>query len=135
MSQKICSLFLAVVMLFTFSSASVFASDVMLFADYGSAATSYLSLNGTTATCKSTFPTEPTVKSITITQTLEKSTLWWWDEINTWERTFNQSSATYTNSRSSLSSGTYRVKSVFTVTATNGASETITVYSAEKKVS
>lgn len=134
MSQKICSLFLSVVMLFTFSSASVFASDVMLFADYGSEARSYLSLNDTTATCKSTFPTEPTVKSITITQTLEKSTLWWWDEINTWERTFNQSSATYTNSRSSLSSGTYRVKSVFTVTATNGSAETITVYSVEKTI-
>lgn len=134
MSKKIYSLLLVVVMLFTFSSASVFASDVTLFADYGTSAKSYLSISGTTATCKSTFTTDPTVKSIVVTQTLEKSTLWWWDEINTWEKSFNQSYATYTNSQSSLSSGTYRVKSVFTVTATNGDTEAITVYSAEKKI-
>lgn len=121
-------------MIFSFSSASVFASDVTLFADYGSSAKSNLSISGTTATCKSTFSVGSTVKSITITQTLEKSTLWWWDEINTWEQSFNQSYVNCTNSQTSLSSGTYRVKSVFTVTATNGDTEAITVYSAEKKI-
>lgn len=47
MSKKIYSLLLVVVMLFTFSSASVFASDVTLFADYGTSAKSYLSISGT----------------------------------------------------------------------------------------
>ena len=34
-----------------------------------------------------------------------------------------------------IASGTYRVKSVFTVTTTSGQTETVTVYSAEKTIS
>lgn len=38
------------------------------------------------------------------------------------------------NTKSGLDSGTYRLRTDFTVTSTSGSTETITVYSAEKTV-
>ena len=46
----------------------------------------------------------------------------------------NAVSVTFTNTKSGLTSGTYSVKSVFTVTLSNGTSETVTVYSNEVEI-
>ena len=67
-------------------------------------------------------------------QTLEKKwSLWIWNEVDgaSWNGTISSSSGKVSNSISGLSSGTYRLKSVFTVKTSNGKTETITVYSEE----
>ncbi len=77
------------------------------------------------------------VISITAEQTLEKYWgLWIWNEVDgaKWTSTVNSNmiSVTNTKAKSGLSSGTYRLKSVFTLTDKDGSTETITVYSSEQ---
>ena len=60
--------------------------------------------------------------------------LWFWNtEGGPWTRTVSSGVAQFDNYKV-VSSGTYRVKSVFTVTTKDGKSETITMYSNEVKV-
>lgn len=103
-----------------------------------SSAASLLTITSTTAKCESTVTGRTNTKSITISQTLEMH--WfatWFLTVSdaTWETTSTSKSVTFQNTKSGLASGTYRVKSVFTVTTTSGQTETVTVYSAEKTVS
>lgn len=77
-------------------------------------------------------------QSVTAIQTLEKH--WTFgifnpvDNNSSWTKTVNSISLSMTNSKSGLSSGTYRVKTEFTVTSTNGQTETVSVYSDEKTI-
>lgn len=98
-------------------------------------ATSRLSISGQTAYCTSETDGENVV-SIAVEQTLEKYSgwLWIWNDIANWTKTINQSTISVSHTQSGLSSGTYRLKSVFTLTDSNGESETITIYSNEKTV-
>lgn len=77
--------------------------------------------------------------SITVEQTLEKYSGWFWiwnDVDNaSWSATETGKSITFVNSISGLDSGTYRLRSVFMLTANNGKTEIITVYSEEKRIS
>lgn len=95
-----------------------------------------LTIQNGTAYCTST--AEGTVAvSITVTQTLQKHWgLWIWNDVKdaSWSKHINGSSVCLSNSKSGLDSGTYRVKSVFTLTDKNGKVETITVYSDEQKI-
>lgn len=78
------------------------------------------------------------VVSIAVTQTLQKYRgLWVWKNVDgaEWTETENCNSIYLSNSKSNLDSGTYRVKSVFKLTDNNGKTETVTIYSSEKKVS
>lgn len=99
---------------------------------------SELYLVGTQAQCVSQASGDNAVK-ITVEQTLQKYSGWFWiwDNVDgaSWTKTENRSSISLTNTKSGLTSGTYRVKSVFTLTDKNGKTETITVYSGEKTVS
>ncbi|MBD5130047.1 MAG: hypothetical protein HDT43_08995 [Ruminococcaceae bacterium] len=98
---------------------------------------SSLSIVGNTANCSSSVSGANNTISITITQTLQKHWgLWVWNDVENagWTITENRHSAQMSNAISGLAGGTYRVKSVFTLTDANGKSETITVYSSEKKV-
>lgn len=100
--------------------------------------TSYLSITNGQATCKSSYSeSNVNTASVKITQSLEKhSFLWFWDTVGgEWTTNSKKSSVSFTNYKSGLASGTYRVKSVFTVTTTSGQTETVTVYSAEKTIS
>lgn len=100
--------------------------------------TSYLSITNGQATCKSSYSeSNGNTASVKITQSLEKhSFLWFWDTVGgEWTTNSKKSSVSFTNYESGLASGTYRVKSVFTVTTTSGQTETVTVYSAEKTIS
>lgn len=104
--------------------------------EYADIASSRLSISGQTAYCTS--ETEGDAVSITVEQTLEKYSGWFWiwnnvDGAN-WTKTVNLNSISMSNTKSGLSSGTYRLKSVFTLTSSSGKTETITVYSEEKKV-
>lgn len=99
-------------------------------------ATSNLSISGQTAYCTSSANGINAV-SITVEQTLQKQGfLWLWYKVDgaNWTQTFNKNGISVSNTKSGLSSGKYRLKSVFTFTDKNGKSETITVYSAEKSI-
>lgn len=75
--------------------------------------------------------------SITVTQTLQKHWgLWIWNNVEgaEWTKTQRNNSICLSTSIGNLGNGTYRVKSVFTLTDKSGKSETITVYSNEQKI-
>lgn len=97
---------------------------------------SQLSISGATASCLSKV-SGPSVKSITAEQTLEKFWgLWVWNEVvgANWSKSVNYNNITMSNKKYDLDSGTYRLKTVFTLTSTSGSTETITVYSQEKTI-
>lgn len=105
--------------------------------EYADSVSSRLYISEQTATCRSDAD-GCNVVSITVEQTLEKHSGWFWiwnsvDGAN-WTKTVNLNSISMSNTKSGLSSGTYRLKSVFTLTSSSGKTETITVYSEEKKV-
>lgn len=90
---------------------------------------SELSISNKTATCKSVVIGLPSLTTeIKITQTLEMKSGSVWLAAKTWEHTYYSWYATFVNSKSSLSSGTYRVRTMAKVySGTNY--EVINVYS------
>ena len=97
---------------------------------------SYLNLNGSSASCSSNVRKSSAVK-ITAEQYLQKQGfLWIWSTYDgaEWTKTVNANTISMSNSKSGLTSGKYRLKTVFTLTDKNGKTETITVYSDEKSV-
>ncbi len=114
-----------------------FAGSVSPLYEIAASAYSELNIVGTTAECKSRADGDNTVK-ITVVQTLEKYSgwFWFWNEVDgaSWTKTVNSGYISFVNSKTGLSGGKYRVKSVFTLTDKNGKTETITVYSSEKSI-
>jgi hypothetical protein len=97
-------------------------------------ASNSLTISGTTATCSSIVIGNSTVISVSATQTLEKQGfLWSWSDVSgaTWSKTVSGKKLTLEKDKSGLSNGTYRVRTVFTLTSNNGSTETITTYSNE----
>lgn len=97
--------------------------------------TLYISSN--TAECKSTCEGKNDVVQISVEQTLQQlGGLWQWNDVDnaSWSTTKSGSSVSVVNTKSGLPDGTYRLESVFTLTTSSGKTETITIYSAEKKV-
>ncbi len=97
---------------------------------------SKLNIVGTSAECRSQADGVDAVR-ITVEQTLQKHWgLWIWNDVDgaEWSKRVDYGSIYLFNSKSGLDNGTYRVKSVFTLTDKNGKSETITIYSDEQKV-
>ncbi len=97
---------------------------------------SNLLLFGTEAICSSN-TSGTNAKIISAEQILEQNQgLTTWSTVSdaTWVSTVNSNSISVQNTKSGLSSGTYRLKTVFTLTNTNGKTETVTVYSDEKTV-
>lgn len=131
--KKIVSVIMAVLMCMV-CSVSAFAEARSV----GSATrTSTLTISSATATCYSMYrDASGSTSKVVITQSLQKEGVFWtWSTCaGEWTKTTNGSSASLSNKVYNLESGTYRVKTVFTVTDVNGKTETITVYSAEKKV-
>ncbi len=134
--KKLISLLLVMVLCYTlcisaYAEASVYAIGT-------ASRSSMLSISSTTATCKSTYTdTSNETAKVVITQSLEKHSGWFWiwDTVGgEWTKTTNGSSAAFTNKVYNLTSGTYRVKTVFEVTAASGETETITIYSEEKTI-
>lgn len=96
---------------------------------YTSEIRSSLSISSKTATCKSTvygFSSKTT--KVEITQTLYQKIGDYWYYVTSWNKTANTWYAIYTTTKSSLSSGTYRLKTEAKVYS-GSAYETITVYS------
>lgn len=134
--KKVISVILILVFCVTFPLAAY--AQVDTYAIDSSERTSQLYISGTTATCVSTYSSSSGETSkVTIVQSLEKhSFLWIWNTYDgEWSKTTNGGSTALTNKVFDLPSGTYRVKSVFTLTDSSGKTETITIYSAEKTIS
>lgn len=134
MSRKITAMILAVFLVLSMfvvpASAAEFKNDTVSPAyEIGQRPTSELSISGATASCDSRINGINCVK-ITAEQTLEKYWgLWIWTSVDgtSWTKTVNSSTLTMSNTKSGLASGTYRLKTVFTLTDSSGKSETITV--------
>lgn len=109
--------------------------DISLAYEFASSLSSSLEISSKTAYCTSCAVGNGVV-SITATQTLQKHTLLWWGAVDgaEWTETVSDNSLYVSNSIGGLDKGTYRLKSVFTLTDQNGKSETITKYSNEQKV-
>lgn len=131
--KKVVSVILAfsVMLMLCFTASAVSTYDLESSSKYSS-----LSISAGEATLVSRFSGTSDVTHVEITQTLEKhSFLWFWDTIGgAWIKRSDDRSVLLTTYRSGLASGTYRVKSIFTVTTSNGKTETVTVYSAEKTI-
>ena len=139
MIKKVTSLLCAVVLSTSFAvgnvvSAAVIPSDAPAYS-YTSECSSTLSISGTTATCDSSVTGyyNETIK-IVIKQTLQKkNSSSDWDDVCSWNNTIYNYRGSVTNTKNSLSNGTYRLKTVATVYA-GTANETITKYSKEKTI-
>ena len=139
MVKKFASLLCAIVFSTSFvvgnvASAAVILPDSPAYS-YTSDCSSELSISGTTATCKSSVTGyyNKTTK-IVVNQTLQKkNSSGDWEYVYSWYDTIYNYYGSLTNTRSSLSSGTYRLKTLATVYA-GTANETITKYSNEKTI-
>lgn len=97
---------------------------------------STLSISQTTANCFSTAYSNNVIK-ITAVQTLEKYWgLWIWTTVDgsLQTKTVNNNMITLSNTVHGLSSGKYRVKTIFTFTDNKGQEEKVTVYSNQKTI-
>ena len=89
-----------------------------------------LSISNGTASCSATLTgINGTTTKVVIKMTLQKKTLLWWSEVETWSSTHNTYYGSLTKS-TSVKSGTYRVKAVYTVYSGSN-SESITDYSSQ----
>lgn len=139
--RKVISLLMSLLMCFSLSvpasAQTVPTGIVQPYYEIAKKATSELYISGTTAICESSAKGESDVVKIVAVQTLEKQGfLWIWSTYDntTWTETVYSNSLLLSNTKTGLSSGKYRLKTVFTLTDSQGKTETITVYSDEKKV-
>lgn len=136
MFKRILALVVAIVLLFTLSVVS-FAEPISEGTaiqpryNYTDKFNETLTIASGTATCKATLAgISGTTTKVVIKMTLQKKTLLWWSEVETWSTTSNTYYGTLTKT-AAVKSGTYRVKAVYTVYSGSN-SESITDYSAQK---
>lgn len=79
---------------------------------YTSDIRSTISISSKTATCKSVITASSSVSKIVITQKLQKKSGAEWTTVTKWSETVSSSAVIYKNSKGSLSSGTYRTRTV-----------------------
>ncbi len=139
--KKVISMLMCLLLCFLFpitsSAETVSHNGFQPYYEKASEAKSELIINGTTATCKSTLRGGPDVTKIVAVQTLEKQGfLWSWDTYDDteWTKTVYSNTLTMSNTKTGLSGGKYRLKTVFTLTDKQNKTETITVYSDEVSV-
>lgn len=143
--KKILSIVLTVSCFCTSLPFSAFADTTDTNGDYGIAPIyeyafnpgCILDISNNIAYCVST--TEGDAVEIKIEQQLQKYSGWFWiwNDVPDakWVKVVYDMSISMANTKSGIDSGTYRLRSVFTLTNSNGKSETFTVYSKEVKVS
>lgn len=135
MFKKITAMFLTALISVLVLCTVVSASELSLYTTYLYNCSSTLTISGTTATCtsKATGYYGETTK-IVIDQILQKKdSSGNWSKVDSWSETDTGYKGSATNYAYSLSKGTYRLKSVFTVYAGND-SEEVTKYSYEEEV-
>lgn len=133
MLKKLLSLVCGVATSFFVGTVNISAEGISPRWSYVDACRSELTISGSTATCKSKAEgIYGTTTKIDINQTLQiKGFASTWIIVGFWSESYTGYQRTFTNTKNDLSSGTYRVKSDFTVYSGNN-SEEITVYSSEE---
>ena len=143
--KKAFSLILVAIISISYLCTNVFAYDTqiegdVIVEDINSSIKSsklYIQSNNT-AQCTSMFEDyDSNIYSVKAVQTLEKHwALGIFFAVNnaSWEKTVYTDNLSMTNYKYSLDSGTYRLKTVFTVVLNNNQTETITVFSREVSV-
>lgn len=109
---------------------TVVQEEIGLYYKIANVIVSVLDITNGTATCIS--EADSHAVTITVTHTLQKYWgLWIWNDVDdaTWTETVNDGVVRLASTKSGISSGKYRLKSVFTLTDENGKTETITSYS------
>lgn len=117
------------------SSAAV--DEIALFYENARRVENSVSISARTAECTSIWTGMSNVKKVSIKHNLQKHKgLWIWNDVDgaSWSETENGSSLCLISSISGLSSGTYRLKSVFVLTNADGKMETIEINSSEKTI-
>ncbi len=130
--RKIVSIIMVMIMVLTPMKAS--AAEYSTYDLSSCNKTSALTISNSTATCRSVFLGSADVSKVKVEQHLQKKSLLIWSNVSSFSTTITGKNASFTNTKSSLSSGSYRLKSVFTVTMSDGQTETVTVYSDTKTV-
>lgn len=133
--KKLVSIAIVLVMAFAFCTTAF--ADVSTYSTGTAKCRCILKISGSTATCESMYYADgDDVTNVVMTQSLEKQGFFWtWSKVaGEWTKTSDGSSMALTNTVSGLDKGTYRVKTVFTVTDKNGKEETIPLYSTTEKV-
>lgn len=110
-----------------------FAGSISPFYAIPQTVRSTLSISNNTATCLSK-ASGSEIAHVTVVQTLEyrQGSEWYPVDGASWGKSANSTSISFSNSKSNLSSGTYRVKSEFTFVDLDGDTETVIEYSSEK---
>lgn len=134
MFKRLLAMLSVVVMAFTLVSTTASADVVMLCTDYSGRCRSSLSISGSTATCKSILNGySGTTTKVVITQILQKKNSSVWSQVKTWSTTVTSYNAAVTKTASSISTGTYRLETIFkiyegsTYDSVNIYSSTITI--------
>ena len=138
--KKVVAVLLVVVLAFSCVGATAFADDVVTFAyeEYG--ASSFLSVNGYDIKMRSTCTVFEDIKELKIETTLEKFWgLFIWNNYSGpvskyFFNTGKEKICAFDNAVLGAETGTYRMKSVFSLTKTNGEKTSFTIYSNEVKV-
>lgn len=98
---------------------------------YANTVATTLGTSGGKALCAANLTGLSSVTKVKTTMTLQKKTLFWWNEVETWTKTVDGRVSNFEKTVS-VESGTYRVKAVYVVYS-GSASEEITAYSPDKK--
>lgn len=130
MSKRIITVILCLSMLFSFCCIAN-AADVQPRYSYCRSMSVNLSFSDGSAICRSRCDGYKDLTDfISVEMTLQKKVLWWWDDVTSWSATYSSATASMSETHN-VGSGTYRVKTEFTITANDGDTETITGYSEE----
>ena len=131
--RKIVLLSISVIMAVMLCGINAFAIEPIY--TYVSLATSTLNIVSDTAYCKASVVGSSSVKSTSGTMYLEKKGIFSWKTVNTesWTDSSSYNTLHMENSLSGLSSGKYRVRTVFTVYSGN-SSETVEAISIEESI-
>ena len=137
MFSTVIAIIISTICLLCWSSSAAYIPPDTPQYSYTKYCSSELTISGTTATCTSnaTGYVNETTKII-FNQTLQKqNSSGSWSDVTSasWTKTVYYYKGSATNTKSSLASGTYRLKTVFTVYA-GSSYETITKYSSEKVI-
>ena len=132
--KRLVSMAFVFIMVLVFSTTAF--AEISTYSKGSDLGSNNLTISGSSAICKSIYKdNDSSIVKVVITQSLEKQGfLWIWSKAaGEWSKTSNGSSVTLTNTVSGLAKGTYRVKTVFTVTDKYGETETVTIYSPTQK--
>ena len=133
--KKMVSIIMVVVMILTpITTVNASAAEYSTYDLSAYNKSSSLTISNNTATCRSKFYGTSNISRVKVTQSLQKKSWFTWSNVSSFSTTITGKNASFTNTKSSLSSGSYRLKSVFTVTMSDGQTETVTVYSDTKTI-